>query len=236
MANVREYLRSRTKRTREGRNINYKERIRSHKLSIFYRSVLGIALAIAVAVMIIVSWKNREYEESVIINSIPITRVEGSIYLSFGNHILTYSKDGANCMDSKGQVLWNQTYEMQNPMVDMNGSVVGIGDYNGRTIYVMNTSGRIGEITTNLPIRKFSVSANGVVAVVLDDSRVTRIHLYDTSGNVLVESETTMDRSGYPLDISISPNGELLAISYLYVDSGILKSSIAFHNFVCQRI
>ena len=49
MANVREYLRSRTKRTREGRNINYKERIRSHKLSIFYRSVLGIALAIAVA-------------------------------------------------------------------------------------------------------------------------------------------------------------------------------------------
>jgi hypothetical protein len=231
MANVREYLRSRTKRTREGRNINYKERIRSHKLSIFYRSVLGIALAIAVAVMIIVSWKNREYEESVIINSIPITRVEGSIYLSFGNHILTYSKDGANCMDSKGQVLWNQTYEMQNPMVDMNGSVVGIGDYNGRTIYVMNTSGRIGEITTNLPIRKFSVSANGVVAVVLDDSRVTRIHLYDTSGNVLVESETTMDRSGYPLDISISPNGELLAISYLYVDSGILKSSIAFHNF-----
>ena len=105
MANVREYLRSRTKRTREGRNINYKERIRSHKLSIFYRSVLGIALAVAVAVMIIVSWKNREYEESVIINSIPITRVEGSIYLSFGNHILTYSKDGANCMDSKGQVL-----------------------------------------------------------------------------------------------------------------------------------
>ena len=62
-------------------------------------------------------------------------------------------------------------------------------------------------------------------------SRITRIHLYDTSGKELVESETTMDRSGYPLDISISPNGELLAISYLYVDRGILKSSIAFHNF-----
>lgn len=231
MASVREYLRSRAKRTKEGRKINYKERIRSHKLTIFYRGVLGVALAVAVAAMIIISWKNREYNESVIVNSIPVTRVEGSTYLPFGNHILTYSKDGANCMDGKGEVLWNQTYEMQSPIVDINGSVVAIGDYNGRTIYVMNTTGRIGEITTNLPIRDFSVATNGIVAVVLDDSRITRIHLYDASGNVLVEGETTMDRAGYPLDISISPNGELLAISYLYVDSGILKSSIAFHNF-----
>lgn len=231
MANVREYLRSRTKRTSIGRKINYKERIRSHKLTIFYRSVLGIALAIAIAAMIIVSWKNREYGGSAIVNSVAVTKVEGSAYLALGNYILTYSKDGANCMDSKGEVLWNQTYEMQNPIVDINGSVVAIGDYNGRTIYVMNTTGRMGEITTNLPIRNFSVAANGIVAVVLDDSRITRIHLYDTSGDILVESETTMDRSGYPLDISISPNGELLAISYLYVDSGVLKSSIAFHNF-----
>ena len=231
MAGVREYLRSRVRGTKERRSINYKERIRSHKLAVFYRGVLGAALAVAVVATIIVSWNNREYEESIIVNSIPITRVEGSTYLSLGDHILTYSKDGANCMNSKGEVLWNQTYEMQNPIVDINGSVVAIGDYNGRIIYVMNTSGRVGEITTNLPIRKFSVAANGIVAVILDDSRITRIHLYDTSGKELVESETTMDRSGYPLDISISPNGELLAISYLYVDRGILKSSIAFHNF-----
>ena len=62
----------------------------------------------------------------------PVARVDGSTYLALGSNILTYSKDGANCMDSKGVVLWNQTYEMQNPMVDINGSVVAIGDYNGR--------------------------------------------------------------------------------------------------------
>lgn len=228
MAGVREYLRSRAKK---GRSINYKERIRSHKLTIFYRSVLGVALTAAVVIMVFVSWKNREYEECVIINSIPINRVEGSTYLPFGNHILTYSKDGANCMNSKGEVLWNQTYEMQNPIVNINGSVVAIGDYNGRVIYVMDATGRIGEVTTNLPIRDFSVASNGVVAVILDDSKVTRINLYDTDGNGLVESETSMDKSGYPVDISLSPNGELLAVSYLYLDSGLMKTSIAFHNF-----
>lgn len=70
-----------------------------------------------------------------------------------------------------------------------------------------------------------------MVAVILDDSKITRINLYDKAGNGLVESETSMDKSGYPVDISLSPNGELLAISYLYLDSGLMKTSIAFHNF-----
>lgn len=231
MANVREYLRSRKKRTGDKRNVNYKEKIRGHKLTIFYRGILVIAIIAAITVMVVVSWQNRVYTESEIISSIPVSSVEGSTYLAFGSNVLTYSKDGANCMDSKGSVLWNQTYEMQNPIVDINGSVAAVGDYNGRTIYVMSMTESLGEITTNLPIRSFRVSANGIVAVILDDSRITRINLYDTMGNELVKSETTMDKSGYPIDITISPNGELLAISYFYVDSGSMKTSIAFHNF-----
>lgn len=231
MASIREYLRSKEKRTKEEHNINYKERIRGHKLSIFYRSILAIVLVVAIVAMAVVSWQNREYTESIIVDSMPVPYVEGSTYLRLGENVLTYSKDGANCMDGKGNVLWNQTYEMQNPMVDINGSVVAIGDYNGRTIYIMNTEDSLGEVTTNLPIRNFRVASNGVVAVVLDDSKITRINLYDAKGNELVKSETTMDKSGYPIDISISPNGELLAISYFYVDSGTMKSSIAFHNF-----
>lgn len=231
MANVREYLRSKEKRKSGNRNINYREKIRSHKLTIFYRGLLGVLLVAAVAATLFISWQNRSYSESIVTSSIPVAKVEGSSYCSLGTSILTYSKDGANCMDSKGNVQWNQTYEMQNPIVDINGSVVAIGDYNGRTIYVMNEAGSMGEITTNMPIRNFCVAQNGVVAAILDDADITRINLFDTSGNILVKAETTMDKSGYPIDISISPNGELLAISYFYVDSGVMKTSIAFHNF-----
>ena len=231
MAGVREFLRSKGRKEKKERIINYKERIRGHKLTIFYRGILVVALVAATVLMAIASWQNREYEEGVVISSIPVPKIEGSAYLALGNNILTYSKDGASCMDSRGIVLWNQTYEMQNPMVDINGTIAAIGDYNGRTIYIMDNAGSRGEITTNLPIRKFRVSANGIVAVILDDAKITRINLYDSKGNELVESETTMDKSGYPVDISISPNGELLAISYLYVDSGKMKTSVAFHNF-----
>ena len=134
-------------------------------------------------------------------------------------------------MDTKGNAVWNQTFEMQNPIVDICQNVVAIGDYNGRTIYVMNTSGPMGSITTNRPIRNLCVASNGVVAVVLDDTDVTLIYLYDSQGNELVHFRTTMKESGYPVSVSISPSGELVCVSYLFVDSGQMKSSVAFYNF-----
>ena len=72
------------------------------------------------------------------------------------------------------------------------------------------------------------------MAAVLDDSVVTRILLYNGNENTdtsIVDIKATMDKSGYPLSISLSPNGKLLAISYLHVDSGEMKSTVAFFNF-----
>ena len=40
-----------------------------------------------------------------------------------------------------------------------------------------------------------------------------------------------MKDSGYPISISLSPNAELLGVSYLYPDEGKLKTSVAFFNF-----
>jgi hypothetical protein len=116
-------------------------------------------------------------------------------------------------------------------MIDICQNMVAIGDYNGRTIYVMDTSGPVGSISTTKPIRNLSVSSNGVVAVVLDDTDVTWIYLYDNQGNELVHFRTTMKESGYPVSVSISPNGELVCVAYLFVDSGQMKTSVAFYNF-----
>ena len=54
--------------------------------------------------------------------------------MPFAGHLLTYSKDGAGCMDIKGNAVWNQTFEMQNPIVDVCNDVVAIGDNKGSTI------------------------------------------------------------------------------------------------------
>ena len=188
----------------------------------------------AVAVFLVVQWKNKVFSESVVVSSTPVTIVQGAMVENLGGNILLYSKDGASCIDAKGNALWNQTFEMQEPMLSVCNNVAAIGDYNGRTVYVVSSTGQLGTVNTNLPIRKICVSQSGVVAAVLDDAEVTRILLYNGNENTdtsIVDIKATMDKSGYPMSLSLSPNGKLLAISYLHVNSGEMKSSVAFFNF-----
>lgn len=231
MTNVRDYLKKKKDRQDEQYRISYREKIKSHKFTIFYRTILVIILIAAIIAALYVQWKNKIYTQIVVLSSAEVTITQNSSLLPFAGHLLTYSKDGAGCMDIKGNAVWNQTFEMQNPMVDMCQNVVAIGDYNGRSIYVMDTSGVLGSITTNKPVRAFRVASNGVVAVVLDDTDATWLYLYDAKGDELAYIRTTMKESGYPVSVSISPNAQLVCISYLFVDSGQMKSSVAFYNF-----
>lgn len=237
MSNVRDYLKEREKRLGNAgtpARTSYKDKIKSHKLIIFYRAALVIVLIAVVAAFLVLQWKNKIFTTSVVTSSSPVTIVQGARVQALGNNVLLYSKDGASCLDAKGNSLWNQTFEMQNPMIAVCGDVAAIGDYNGRTVYVVSSTKQLGTINTNLPIRRICVSQNGVVAAVLDDAEITRILLYDGNENTdtsLIDIKATMDKSGYPMSLSLSPNGKLLAISYLHVDSGEMKSTVAFFNF-----
>lgn len=231
MPNVREYLRNRKEREEKKPRISYREKIKSHRFTIFYRTVLIILLVAAVLAAFYVQWKNKIYTQCSVLSSAELTLPQDTSLMPFSGHLLLYSKDGMSCVDAKGSTVWNETFEMQNPMVDVCRNVTAIGDYNGRNIYVADTSQLLGTITTSKPIRSICVSANGVVGVVLDDVDVTWIYLYSAQGEELVHFRTTMKESGYPVSVSISPSGELVCVSYLFVDSGQMKSSVAFYNF-----
>ncbi len=63
MANVRDYLKEKEKR------IDYKEKIRSHKLAIFYRIVLFLLLTAAIAAFVFIQWRDKVFTESIITGS-----------------------------------------------------------------------------------------------------------------------------------------------------------------------
>ena len=238
MAEVRDFLSYTEKLNNKGSGNyesddqpSYKEKIRNHKLAVLFRT-LGITLGVlAFVVVVYVSWRDKLYTEAVITEGLSITNGADSYVMALSDHVIQYSKDGISCVDAGGNAVWNQTYEMQNPIARTCGNVVAVGDYNGHNIFVNDIGGTLGEVDTNLPIRDFCVSMQGVVATILDGTDVTWIYLYDAKGNTLASFKTTMKDSGYPIDIGISPNGELVCVSYLYPEEGNLKTSVAFFNF-----
>ena len=194
--------------------------------------MLSVLVVIAVLAMIsYFSWRDKTYSQANVVSNVNIADAQDVTSAGLADCILQYSKDGVSLMHANGEVVWNQTYEMQNPMLETCGNYAAIADYNGSTVYVMDTTSPVGEFHTNLPIRAFQVASQGVVAVVLDDTDVTWINLYNSDGTELAAFRTTMGDSGYPFSVALSPNGKLVCVSFLRVEGGHTKTSIAFYNF-----
>lgn len=210
---------------------SFEEKLRKHRVSYLYRILLIAIAIIGILILVLVQYQKKVYTDYDVVSEHAIQVAPGTTMARLGKNILFYSTDGAYCVDADGTVLWNQTYEMQYPVLDINGEVLALADYHGRTVYIYNEEKHCGTITTNLPLTNLTVAQNGIVAAILEDDDVTWIYVYDTTGKELVKFRTMMKNTGYPVSVSLSPDALLCAVSYLYVDAGIMKSSVAFYNF-----
>lgn len=154
-------------------------------------------------------------------------------YINFGSNLLKYSQDGVSYVDSSGKDVWIQSYEMKSPVAAVNGDYAAIADQQGNSIYICDKNGLLGVATTLLPIVRITISEKGLVAAILEDQKSTRINLYKKDGSVLdITIKGLMGGDvGYPLDISLSPDGTKLVGSFVYINSGMLKSRVAFYDF-----
>ena len=152
-------------------------------------------------------------------------------YMSFNGAILHYSSDGASLASTDGTQIWNETYEMDTPVADAADSAVVVYDQKGTSMCVFDGRGLLGKITTDLPILKARVSSQGMIAAILEDGDTTWINFYSSAGETIATGKTRIDSPGYPVDLDVSPNGELLVVSYVYVDGTTPTSYVAFYNF-----
>lgn len=195
------------------------------------RTLLLAALFAAGAYLIYYVSSTRSYAGASYTKTADMITQEGTWYEALGGSVVSYSADGASCMDASGKSAWSITYEMQQPMVSVNGTIIAIGDYNGSEIHVLNSQKELCKINTNMPLRALYASAGGEVAAVLADTKATWIYLYKADGSEIAYFKTTMKQSGYPAAVAISPKGQLAGVSFLTMGSTQANSSIAFYNF-----
>jgi hypothetical protein len=207
--------------------MNEKNTERKH---ICIKITVGLLCFALLVGLIVMQYISRTFNTYRVVREMEMVFEEGGKTDKLGNNLLIYNKDGMRCVDAKSKVIWDITYQIQEPCVVVDGTTVAVGGYGDHLIYVMNESGRIGEINTNLPIRNLCVAEAGYVGAVLDDNDVYWIYIYDVNGEEITRARTTMEQSGYPLAIELSPNGKLLGVSYLYLDAGTVRSNVAFYN------
>lgn len=199
--------------------------------------LLLVLLVLITVISIAYYWYQRryQYKEATVGWERRYERDEAGFvqYQSFLDNLIRYSKDGASYIDANGKDVWVQPYEIRDPIIAVNGGYAAIADRQGNHIYIFDKNGLLGTATTVLPVMKITISAKGLVSAILEGPTTSHIYYYTKEG---VEMSIWLTgflngEIGYPLDISLSPDGKILMGSFTYLKGGRLKNRVAFYNF-----
>ena len=195
------------------------------------RTFLVLLLCVAVIGGILVYQYNSRYKGYRILNSSETGYENTANYIRFADNLLKYTPDGVSCISSDGDVVWTTGIDMKMPVAVASGDYAAVADLNGTDVCVFDKKGKVSGLTLPYQICDVDVANQGAFAVVLESDKTNYINLYNKRGEIVYEMQTTIDKSGYPLDISISDNGEKLFTSYLNVGGKGMENNLAAYNF-----
>ena len=214
-----------------GSEEGYRRQLSMHKIAAMKKTVLTVAVVAAVAVGLVLFIEKRSYRTYDIIQTSEQEDIVSTKYEVMSGKILRYSPDGAALVNSEMDAYWSSLYEMQNPVADIRGDWAVIADVDGTSMKIFDKDGEAGSVTTSYSIVKARISSNGLVAAILDGGDSTWINYYDSDGSLIAENQTHVEDPGYPMDVAVSDNGEIMMVTYQFIDGSDTTSYVAFYNF-----
>lgn len=197
---------------------------------------VSIAIIILVAVLLGVTYNyyiNKRYNGYTVEQKSNIKGGNSVSFAKYNDSVIKYSKDGISAIDGSGKELWNGSYDMTSPSVDVCGDYVVVADVGAKSLLVFNGEDSGKELTTDYPIVQAEVSKQGIVAVLLEESSSNVIRIYnpyDMQNKLLAEIPTNID-DGFPVSLDISEDGVNVAAIYVSVNNNKIQSRVAFYNF-----
>ena len=209
----------------------YERKIREHRLKILKQVLIIFLILLLVIAGVGLFMAFRQYSDFDVSSSVERSDTMATKFDEFQGNILKYSNDGAFYLDAENELIWNQTYEMSNPQIDMCENYLVIYDKKGTKLYILTREGLQGSIETTMPINQVCVAAQGTVAVLMEKDTNAYLAMYDKEGNNLVSGEIHGEQGGYPVAIALSHDAIKLAVSMLNINDGNVKSTVAFYNY-----
>ena len=199
-----------------------------------WRRLIGIT---ACLLTVLVAWNiyhgRKSYRAYAVLNQQDVS--QGSLvgYEPFKRGFLKYSKDGVSYIGEKNETYWSSSFEMKDPVIDVNGAYAVIADRTGNILQIFDEKhGKIGECRTERSLDSASISAGGIVATLEEDSVASYIPFYNPDGTVLdITVKALLEGDGFFTALDLSDDGSQVLVGVAYLEGGVLHGKVAAYDF-----
>ena len=186
---------------------------------------------------VLVAWNiyhgRKSYRAYAVLNQQDVS--QGSLvgYEPFKRGFLKYSKDGVSYIGEKNETYWSSSFDMKDPVIDVNGAYAVIADRTGNTLQIFDEKhGKIGECRTERSLDSASISAGGIVATLEEDSVASYIQFYNPDGTVLdITVKALLEGDGFFTALDLSDDGSQVIVGVAYLEGGVLHGKVAAYDF-----
>ena len=210
---------------------DYHKKIWRHRVSVILKYAAVVAVVLLAIFGIRYYMNNRTFTGYSIASTTERSDTLTTKYAPFGDKILKYSRDGVSYTDDANSLLFSITYTMQDPILALSQKAGAVADKNGSQIYIFDQEKQMGQITTLLPIKHIAISNQGVVAVLMEESKSSKLEIYSADGTMVGDGIFDLEDAGYPMNLSISSDGTKIAIAFAQISGSKFNSSVAVYNF-----
>ncbi len=210
---------------------DFQKQLSRHKHAVMKKTAVTAIVIVAVAAAVLIFVEKRSYRNYRILQTSEQEDIVSTKYEVMAGKVLRYSPEGASLVNSEMEAYWSTLYEMENPVADINDGWAVIADIDGTDLKIFDKNGEVGSVTTSYNIVKARISSNGLVAAILDGGDATWINYYNSDGSLIAENQTHVEDPGYPMDVALSDNGQIMMVTYQFIDGSDTTSYVAFYNF-----
>lgn len=218
-------------KTVQTNNEELEEQIRNHRKAILKRILQAIGIVAVLIIGIELMNALRSFDDYEVRATIDRKASETTQYQMFGENLLEYSSDGISCIAENHDIIWNQSFEMSTPKIQICGDYLAVYDTGGTKIFILTQSGLIKSLEMTSPIQTVCIANQGTIAVLMKENQESRVKLFDKKGNELANGMFYGDKGGFPIDIALSHDGTKLAVDMVDVTKGQVNTTISFYNF-----
>lgn len=194
--------------------------------SLFYISFIAFLLFLCVFIWLMTKSRNQyraPSQDKNIVSNDGFTLIGSeaeSMYSLNSNTLIKLSTGQISILDKLGQEKNTISIECDNPTLLKNNSYFLVFDLNGKSYYLFNTQGLIYQGETNEPIGFATLSSEGHVAMILNQSNTRGVlRVIDPDGIHLFDYEVRERKtSGYILSCSFSRENQYIDVAMLNTD------------------
>lgn len=207
------------------------QKIRKHRIDNLKKIVKVVLVIIVIVFTIQLIYAIRSFDDYETRTSIERKIGSNTKFSEYLGYILEYSNDGISCMNENGTLIWNQSFEMSNPVLESCEKYLIVYDAGGTEIYLFTEGGLKHSMETASAIKTISLAKQGTFAVLMKENTQSQVKLFDKEGKELANGKFYSNKGGFPVDIALSQDAKKLAVDMIDISQGSVNTTISFYNF-----